>query len=265
MRGTISGLRLLARGFGMWSTSPRLMLLGAIPALIVTVVYTVLLVLLVMNLGALAEWATPFAGSWDAPWRTTLRVVVGIAILGLSLLIAVYTFAALTLAIGDPFYERIWRAVEEREGGAPESEGSALASIARGVGNGIRLLLLTSAVGAALLLVGLIPFVGQVLALTVGALFGGWVLALELTGFAFDARGLTLRERRRMLGRRRSRTIAFGVATYVLFLIPLVAIVLMPSAVAGATLLAREALEEGADEVGGSHETRRASGGPGAS
>jgi CysZ protein len=75
-----------------------------------------------------------------------------------------------------------------------------------------------------------------------GALFGGWFLALELTGFAFDARGLSLGEQRRMLRRSRSTTLGFGVVTYLLFLIPLVAVIAMPAAVAGATMLARNAL-----------------------
>src|SRR5690606_20386137 len=114
----------------------------------------------------------------------------------------------------------------------------------RGVGGGLRMLLATAAVGVGLFAIGFIPVAGPVIAFTLGALFGGWFLAVELCGFAFDARGLTLRERRRMLARRRSRTIGFGMAAYVLFLIPLAAVVLMPSAVAGATLLSRAVLEE---------------------
>ena len=41
-----------------------------------------------------------------------------------------------------------------------------------------------------------------------------------------------------------ARTLGFGVATYLLFLVPFVAIVVMPAAVAGATLLTKDALGE---------------------
>lgn len=77
-----------------------------------------------------------------------------------------------------------------------------------------------------------------------GAVVGGWLLALELTGTPFDARGLRLRDRRRALGRIRARTLGFGIATWVLFLVPLGAVVAMPAAVGGATLLMRTALDQ---------------------
>ena len=51
-----------------------------------------------------------------------------------------------------------------------------------------------------------------------------------------------LRHRRAALGARRATSLGFGVAVFCSFLIPLGAILLMPAAVAGAALLAREAL-----------------------
>jgi len=243
VRGFAGGVALLARGFGAWATSPRLMLFGAIPALIVGLVYAALIVALLANIAAISAWATPFADAWTPLGQATLRVLAGAAILVFSTLVLVFTYAAVTLAVGDPFYERISRAVEARLGDAPaESEESSWRSIRRGLGNGIRLFLATTLTAIGLLLVGLIPVLGQVAAPVLGALFGGWFLALELTGFAFDARGLSLRERRRMLGRNRSSALGFGVVTYLLFLVPFVTVVAMPAAVAGATLLARNAL-----------------------
>ena len=51
-----------------------------------------------------------------------------------------------------------------------------------------------------------------------------------------------MRERRRMLGARRTTTLGFGVVAYLLFLIPFGAVLVMPAAVAGATMLARDSL-----------------------
>ena len=225
------------------------MLLGAIPALIVGAVYTTLIVLLILNIDGIATWLTPFAGEWDTTWQLAIRVAASAAVLGGAGLIAVYTFAAITLTVGDPFYERIWQRVEQRLGGAPTDPGeSPWKSLSRGIGNGLRLLSLTAVVGIGLFVLGFIPIIGQTIVPVLAATMGGWFLALELTGFAFDARGISLRDRRRMLGARRSTALGFGVATYLLFLVPLVAVVVMPAAVAGATLLSRSALENAADD-----------------
>ena len=47
-----------------------------------------------------------------------------------------------------------------------------------------------------------------------------------------------------MLGSRRALTLGFGVATWLLFLVPLGAIIVMPAAVAGATMLSRRVVTE---------------------
>jgi CysZ protein len=238
-----SGVGYLGRGFGMWLTSPRLMLLGAIPALIVGAVYITAIVLLAVNLDPIAAWATPFADDWAETPRTVVRLAATLAFIVVAVLLAAYTFAAVTLAVGDPFYERIWKAVEVRLGDAPaDLDLGVWRSILKAIGDGIRLLIPAIGIGLLVFACGLIPLVGTPLALVLGALFGGWLLVVELSGFAFDSRGFTVRDRRRALSRRRARSLGFGIATYLLFLVPVLAVVVMPSAVAGAAMLSRDAL-----------------------
>jgi CysZ protein len=242
-RRFVGGIACLGRGFRVWGTSPRLMLLGAVPAILVGALYTAALVVLVLNLATVAGWITPFADGAAAPWRDVVRIAAGTAVLVAAVLVAVVTFAALTLAVGDPFYEKIWRDVERRAGGVPpERDESFVRQAWRGVGNGLRLLAVTVLLGAVLFVGGFIPVLGQSLVPVLGVGFGGWILAVELTGFAFDARGLRLRQRRRMLAGNRAGALGFGIATYLLFLVPFAAVVTMPAAVAGATMLARDAL-----------------------
>ncbi|TFD89922.1 EI24 domain-containing protein [Cryobacterium serini] len=241
-RELLAGAGFLGRGLKMWITSPRLMLLGALPAFIVGIAYLAGIVVLLINLEAIAVAISPFASGWGEPWRTTIRVVAAAAVAAAGILFLAYTFVAVTLVVGDPFYERIWRAVETRLGDAPVE---APRGILRSVADALRLVGLAVGVALLLLVCSLIPGLGQLLALVLGALFGGWILTLELTGFAFDARGFTVKQRRRMLRARRPRSLGFGVLTYLLFLIPGAAVIVMPAAVAGAAMLSRDVLAPG--------------------
>ena len=243
-RGALTGVRYLARGFGMWATSPRLMLLGAIPALVVGLVYLVGIVFLIVNLNTVVTWATPFANDWAEPLMLSTRVAASLVFVIVAALLVVYTFTAVTLVVGDPFYERIWRDVENRLGNAPaDLQIGLLRSVGRAIGDGIRLLIPAIGVGILLLACGFIPVVGPFTVAIVGALLGGWLLVVELTGLAFDARGFTVRERRRALKARRAVAVGFGAATYLIFLVPFAVIVAMPAAVAGAAMLSRDTID----------------------
>ena len=245
MREFLRGVGDLGRGFRMWGTGPRLMLLGAVPALIVGAVWIALLVGLLTSLDGVAGWLTGFADPWTEPFRSAVRAVVGLAVVVLAIVVGALTFTAVVLTVGDPWYERISRSVEERLGDAPpERDEPLLRGVLRAARDGLALLLASVGVGVVSFLLGLIPVVGPVLGAVFGATSGGWFLALELTGTPFDARGIALGERWRVLARSRARTLGFGVATWVLFLVPLGAVVAMPAAVGGATLLVRRTLEQ---------------------
>jgi CysZ protein len=245
LRGFAEGVGLLARGFRVWATSPRLMMLGMVPGIITFAIIAAVVVVLVINLDAIARGLTPFAAGWDEPWAGALRVVVGLAILGTAGLVLAYTFTVVTLAIGQPFFESIAKVVDDSLGGVAEEVVTPFwRGLLRGIGEAVGILLLTLLIGAGLFLLGLIPLVGTIIAATIGAFTGGWFLALELTAAPFERRGLRFPERRRMLGARRSVTLGFGVAVFLLFLIPLGAVVTMPAAVAGGTLLSRRMLGE---------------------
>ncbi|MEP6478460.1 MAG: EI24 domain-containing protein [Rhodoglobus sp.] len=239
-----TGVGFVGKGFRVWVTAPKLMWLGLIPALIVAAAFVVVVVAFGINAEAIATWATPFANGWDEPWRSGIRFIGVLAFFVLALFFFTYTFTAVTLIVGDPFYERIWRHVEEREGGLPvERQEGFWHTLGRGLADIARMLVPTILLGILIFALGFIPVVGQVLSPVLGALVGGWFLTVELTGLAFDARGHSLRYRRRTLRGRRALSVGFGVATYLLFLVPLGAVIAMPAAVAGAALLSRRVLE----------------------
>ena len=69
------------------------------------------------------------------------------------------------------------------------------------------------------------------------------LLADELTSRALVARGLDAAARRALRKDNRARVLGFGVATQLCFLVPLGAVLAMPAAVAGSTVLARTLLD----------------------
>lgn len=240
MRRFFSGVGMLLRGFGFWGRRPGIMLLGLVPAAIVFVVVLGALVALALVMPGLTDWLTPFADAWEDPWPMLLRGAIGAIMFGAAIVLAAVTFTALTLAVGDPFYERIWRGVELELGGDVPERGLGFWRSVRDSAALIGFGLLT-AVGVAI--TGFVPLVGAVLAPTLGVVLSGRLLALELSSRAFEARGISADARRALLRPHRAQVLGFGVATQLCFMIPLGAIITMPAAVAGSTLLARSALD----------------------
>jgi CysZ protein len=238
-----AGTRLLGRGLRVYGGSLKLLLLGAIPAVISLAIVATALVLLLFFVDDLAAKVTWFADDWSSLGRTLMRIVAGAAILGASLLVFVLTYTALTLVIGDPFYEIISERVEQRFGGGSGTVDVAWhVSMRRNLADSLRLVLFSILVGIPLFLAGFIPLVGQTVVPVVDASVGGWLIALEMTGIAFNRRGLRLADRRKALRERRWMALGFGVPVFLLLLIPFAAIIVVPIAIAGSTLLARTAL-----------------------
>lgn len=243
IRRFFTGVGMLVRGFGFWARRPGAMALGLIPAAIVAIVVGAALVALGFNMPFLTDWLTPFADEWTDPWPDLLRGAIGAILFAAAIVLAAVTFTALTLAVGDPFYERIWRAVEVELGGAVPDEGGGFW---RSVRDSIVLIALGLLTAIGVVLSGFIPVVGGVLAPTLGVILSGRLLAMELSSRAFEARGIRSGVRRRLLRGHRAELLGFGIATQLCFMVPLGAIVTMPSAVAGSTLLARSVLDAAA-------------------
>jgi CysZ protein len=235
-----TGVSFLLRGLGMYARSPFLMLLGLIPAIITFALLVVAMVVMFYLSDDIALAMTPFLDGWSQSLRTGARTVVAAAVLLVWIVISLLLFTALTLTVGQPFYEAISKKVEDRLGGVPgEVNVSFWKTLPRSLWDNVRLITVTLMIAILVFLVGLIPVAGTITAAILGALLGGWALAVEISSVPFERRGLKLRHRRQWLKSRRGMALGFGVATFVCFLIPLGAILVMPAAVAGMTLLSR--------------------------
>lgn len=233
IREFVTGIRTLLRGFGLWRTRPGLMLLGLVPAIIALIVLAAALIPLVIGMPSVATWMTPFAEGWGEPWRGLLRGAVGFVVVAAALVLSSVVFSALTLTIGDPFYQRIWHAVETDRGAAPPADGG---SFWTSLWEGLRLVMLGILTALFVLLIGFIPAVGGFLGAITGVFLTGRLLARELTGRAFNARDLSPADRAALFSGSRARVLGFGVAAQLCFLIPGGAVAIMPVAVAGSTI-----------------------------
>lgn len=243
----LAGARALGTGFGMLLRAPKLLLLGALPALLSAIVLLAGWGALLYYSGDLVTAMTPFADGWADMWRQALRALLAVVLLGAAALLGSVSFIALTLLIGGPFYEHIAEQAEERLGLDTSDDGAGLVrSTARGIRDSVRLVLITAVGAVGLFALGFVPFVGQIAAPVLGALFGAWMISLEMVGLVFQRRGMTLGDRHRALRRNRARVFGFGLPTYLLCLVPVAQLVVVPSAVVGGTVLAHRVLDPAA-------------------
>ncbi|WP_067676267.1 EI24 domain-containing protein [Nocardia miyunensis] len=243
MRDLAAGFGYLLQGQRWVAAHRRRFGYALVPGLIALVLYLAAIVAVAWFVGDVVAWATPFADHWASPWQGVLRGFLDVLLLVLCLFLAVITFTALTLALGQPFYEALAGHVDRSlsPGDAPPGPGL---STWRMIKDGIALVLRAVVWGVVLFAAGFLPVVGQTVVPVVGIGVTGFFLVQELTTVAMQRRGIALRDQLTLLRSRRMLVWGFGIPLAAAFLVPFVAIVLMPGAVAGATLLTREALHE---------------------
>lgn len=231
---------------------------GLIPGLITLVLYVAALVALAFWGEDFVAWSTPFADDWSSPWQGLFRGFLTAVLFALGLLLSVVTFTAVTLLIGQPFYENLSEKVDRDvspDGTAPESGLPLWRELWISARDSLRIVLRAAAWGVLLFALGFIPVVGQTAVPVIGFFVTGFFLTEELTAVALQRRRVGLRDRLAMLRSRKTLVWGFGTPLAVAFLVPFVAVFLMPGAVAGATLMARELLGEASAETGETEET----------
>ncbi|MFF7144273.1 EI24 domain-containing protein [Streptomyces sp. SID2888] len=262
MRDLGAGLGYLVKGQRWAVEHGRAYGFGLFPGLITLVLYAAALVALAMYGDDFTTWATPFADHWSSPWGGLFRGFLAAVLFALALLLAVLTFTAVTLLVGQPFYdslsERVDRSVSP-DGSAPQSPHPLWRDLWISARDSLRVVVRAALWGVLLFALGFLPFVGQTAVPVLGFFVTGFFLAEELTAVALQRRGVELRERLALLRARKTLAWGFGAPLAVAFLVPFVAVFLMPGAVAGATLMARDLLdedtaEETAEDDGDSHQ-----------
>ncbi|MFI5939379.1 EI24 domain-containing protein [Streptomyces uncialis] len=247
MRDLGVGFKYLVSGQRWVAAHGKAFGLGLIPGLVTLVLYAGALVGLFLWGDDFVGWATPFADDWGSPWLGLFRGFLTALLFGLSLLLAVVTFTAVTLLIGQPFYEELSEQVDRDvspDGTAPVSDLPLWKELWISARDSLRIVARAAVWGVLLFGLGFIPVVGQTLIPVIGFLVTGFFLTEELTAVALQRRRINVRTRLQMLRDRRMMVWGFGTPLALAFLVPFVAVFLMPGAVAGATMMARDLMGE---------------------
>ncbi|MGW0596939.1 EI24 domain-containing protein [Streptomyces sp. NPDC002776] len=247
MRDLGVGFRYLLKGQRWVARHGKQYGFGLIPGLITLVLYAAALVSLVLWGDDLVAWSTPFADDWSSPWLGLFRGFLTGLLFALALLLTAITFTAVTLLIGQPFYENLSEKVDRDvspDGTAPESGLPLWRELWISARDSLRIVVRALFWGVLLFALGFVPVVGQTVVPVIGFVVTGFFLTEELTSVALQRRGVEARDRLRLLRSRRTLVWGFGTPLAVSFVVPFVAIFLMPGAVAGATLMARDLLGE---------------------
>ncbi|GHB39005.1 membrane protein [Streptomyces cirratus] len=241
----MGGFRYLLAGQRWVFANGRWLGFGLLPGLVSLVLYAGALVGLGFGADDLTAWATPFADDWSSPWLALFRGFLTALVFALGLFLAVITFTAVTLLIGQPFYESLSEQVDRTEGGeVPESGRGLWQDLWISGRDSVRLLLRVVLYGILLFALGFVPVIGQTVVPAIGFCVSGYFLTQELTSVALQRRRVDLGGQLALLRGRRALALGFGVPLVLAFLVPLVAVFLMPGAVAGATLMGRHLLGE---------------------
>lgn len=187
-----------------------------------------------------------YAVQWIAAqlpeWLKWLRWLLWVLFGGVALLVVFYCFTFLIYIVGFPFNvflaSRVDRVLNGRPMKGPGESfwrgfGADMGSLVQVLRYQLVWTVIVGVIGLVLLFIPGLNLLVPVL----WFIFGAWMLALGYSDLALGYRGYRFSQQRPIFGRHRGRVFGFGCATAVATLFPIVNLVVMPAAVAGAVWL----------------------------
>jgi CysZ protein len=172
-----------------------------------------------------------------------LRWIIWIIISTFTAIFVFFTFTPIANIVAAPFNALLSEKIEIKLTGKAISSSSSFMKMARdSFLSQIRKLVYIIFWSAVLLLISLIPLVNFA-APFLWVIFGSWLLSLEYLDYPMGNHELNFTRQRQILAERKGLSLGFGSSVMVLTSIPLLNFIVMPVAVAGATVLWIEQLE----------------------
>ena len=172
-------------------------------------------------------------------WLSFLSYILWPLFVALLVLMVFFTFTLVANVIAAPFNgflaEKVEVVVRGKDPFPAFSWGELVAMVPRTFGREMRKLayFLPRAIG--LFILSLIPVV-NVVAAPLWLIFGVWMMAIQYIDYPADNNKMSWQDMLAWLRQKRWQSMGFGGITYLALLIPGVNVLMMPAAVAGATL-----------------------------
>ena len=172
-----------------------------------------------------------------------LRGIIWFIISIFTAIFVFFSFTPIANIVAAPFNALLSEKIETRLSGKSISSNSSFikmvrASVLSQLGKLVYILFWS----AALLLISLIPLINFA-APFLWVIFGSWMLSLEYLDYPMGNHELDFKQEKQILAARKGLALGYGSSVMVLTSIPLLNFIVMPVAVAGATVLWVEQLE----------------------
>lgn len=231
---TLSGPQYLSEGLKLMMR-PGLRLFVLLPLSINILLFVGLIGFAINQFSHWVDWLMPTLPDW----LSFLQFILWPLFVALVLLIVFFTFTMIANIIAAPFNGFLAEKVEVVVRGTddfPEfSWGELMAMVPRTIGRELRKLGYFLPRAIALFILSLIPGL-NLIAAPLWLIFGVWMMAVQYIDYPADNHKLGWNEMLAWLRSKRWTCMGFGGITYLALLIPVVNLVAMPAAVAGAVL-----------------------------
>ena len=215
--------------------SPGLRLFVLLPLAINLILFVGLIYVAVQQFGG---WVDGFMPSLPN-WLSFLEYILWPLFVVLVLLMVFFTFTLLANIIAAPFNgflaEKVEVVVRGEDPFPPFSWAELLAMVPRTLGRELRKLAYFLPRAIALLILSFIPVL-NLIAAPLWLLFGIWMMAVQYIDYPADNNKMSWQDMLAWLREKRWQSLGFGGITYAALLVPGLNILMMPAAVAGATV-----------------------------
>ena len=245
MSNPVAGANYLLRGLGLL-LKPGIRAYVVIPLLINSAIFISLIYFGGQQFSEFLDWIMPELPEW-LQWLSWLMWLV----FGMSaLLIVFFTFSLLCNLVGAPFNGLLAEAVERHiTGGTNKGSASTglIANIIPALANEAKKIVYLIAWSIPFLILFLIPVV-NLAAPFLWFMFTAWILAIEYGDYPMGNHDILFPVQRTLLRSQTLRTLGFGSAVGIATLIPIANFIVMPAAVAGATIYWCEQLKNNTEK-----------------
>jgi CysZ protein len=232
----LSGFRYFFKGARIIK-EPGIRRFVIIPFFINALIFTLALWLGINQFDGLVEWLLPDGEAW---WIEVTRIALWVVFSAAAFLIVFFTITLIANLVGAPFNGLLSEKVERLLSGEMSEDTGGIralfASIFPSIVSELRKLIYFIAIGIVIALLVLLPGI-NVLSPLLWGIFSSWMLALEYIAYPMESHNMYFSQARAELKTKKAITFGFGFAVMLVTMIPFVNFIVMPSAVAGATVM----------------------------